>query len=71
MIKTTAAAGRSLALLSSPFGAKEEYPAGTVPYWEWDQWEQLLANILMYAVGKDHPNENRAARFFAGSRPTT
>ena len=44
--------GRSLAFLNSPFGDRTQYPAGTVPYWEWDQWEQLVANAIMYA-GKE------------------
>lgn len=44
--------GRSVAFLNSPFGDKLKFPAGTVPYWEWDQWEQLVANVIMYA-GKE------------------
>ena len=46
------AVGRSLAFVNSPFGDKAKFPAGMVPYWEWDQWPQLVANVIMYA-GKE------------------
>jgi len=44
--------GRVLAFLNSPFGDPSRCPQGAVPYWEWDQWPQLVANALMYAAGE-------------------
>ncbi len=44
--------GRVIAFLNSPFGDPSKCPGGTVPYWEWDQWEQLVANALLYAAGE-------------------
>lgn len=43
------AGARSMAFLNSPFGDKTKFPKDHLPYWEWDQWERLVANVIVYA----------------------
>lgn len=42
-------AGRCLAFVNAPFGDKADFSPDTVPYWEWDQWERLVGNAILYA----------------------
>ncbi|MBI2193965.1 MAG: hypothetical protein HYU36_18465 [Planctomycetes bacterium] len=39
---------RTMAVLCAPFGDPADNP-GKTPYWDWSEWQKLVANIVRYA----------------------
>ncbi|MGD0089806.1 MAG: hypothetical protein ABSE73_07785, partial [Planctomycetota bacterium] len=48
IIELTRGEQRTVCVLCAPFGDEAEFP-GKVPFWKWDQWRKLLANVVRYA----------------------
>ncbi len=48
IVELTRGDQRTIAVLDVAFGDPAEHP-GTTPFWAWDQWRKLMANIVRYA----------------------
>lgn len=48
IVELTRGDQRTLCVLCAPFGDEAEFP-GKMPFWKWDQWKKLIANVVRYA----------------------
>ena len=48
IVELTQGDQRTVAVLCVPFGDEAQNP-GKAPFWKWDQWQKLIANIVRYA----------------------